>query len=126
MKTLTAKVFRVNGQFDIYANEKTVRTQSFYSLAKEMGRDWSAMSKRAKAIFRSRHICKPVQTKIEVFEVEATVPEIFSNHQLQEATIHYLIFPETRTIFLKCKCKNGFSGYETANFSIKQLEDINN
>ena len=124
MKTLTAKVFRVNGKFDIYANENTVRTQSYAVLAKEMGRDWSAMSKRAKANFRSRHICKPVQTKIEVFEVEATIPEIFSNYQLQEAAINYLIFPETGTIFLKCK--NGISGYETANFSIKKVEDINN
>ena len=124
MKTLTAKVFRVNGQFDIYANEKTVRTQSYAALAKEMGRDWEAMSKRAKANFRSRQICKPVQTKIEVFEIQATVPEIFSNYQLQEATIQYLIFPPTRTIFLKCK--NGVSGYETVNFSIKKLEDINN
>ena len=124
MKTLTAKVFRVNGQFDIYANEKTVRTQSYYSLAKEMGRDWEAMSKRAKTNFRSRHICKPVQTKIEVFEIQATVPEIFSNYQLQEAAINYLIFPSAGTIFLKCK--NGVSGYETVNFSIKKLEDINN
>ena len=124
MKTLTAKVFRVNGQFDIYANENTVRTQSYAALAKEMGRDWEEMSKRAKANFRSRHICKPLPTKIEVFEVEATVPEIFSNYQLKEAAIHYLIFPPTRRIFLKCK--NGVSGYETVNFSIKKLEDINN
>ena len=124
MKTLTAKVFRVNGRFDIYANENTVRTQSYAALAKEMGRDWEAMSKRAKANFRSRHICKPVTTKIEVFEVQARVPDIFSNYQLQEAAINYLIFPATRTIFLQCK--NGVSGYETVNFAIKKLEDINN
>lgn len=124
MKTLTAKVFKVNGQFDIYANEKTVRTQSYSSLAKEIGRDWEAMSKRAKANFRSRNICKPVATKIEVFEVQARVPEIFSNYQLQEAAINYLIFPATGSLFLECK--NGVSGYETANFSIKHLEDINN
>ena len=124
METLTAKGFRVNGQFDIYANENTVRTQSYSSLAKEMGRDWEEMSKRAKANFRRRNICKPVPTKIEVFEIQATVPYIFSNYQLQEAAINYLIFPATRTIFLKCK--NDVSGYETANFSIKKLEDINN
>jgi len=124
MKTLTTKVFKVNGQFDVYATETTVRTQGYADVAKEMGKDWDNMSSRSKGNFRRRHNCKPIPTRIEVFEIKATIPNIFSEHQLKDAAIHHLIHPATGTLFLRCK--NGESGYETVSFTIKRLEDIIN
>ena len=121
MKTITTKVYRVNGQFDIYADENTKRFQSYASLASEMGHDWHAMSKRAKSNFRKRHAnkIKEIPTKIEAFEVTATVPNIFSEFQLKDAAIRHLIHPGSGTLFLECK--NGVSGYSNVNFSIKKL-----
>ena len=120
MKTITTTVTRVNGQFDIYANDNPERTQSYASLAEEMGRNWDEMSKRAKANFRRRHQgeCKPIETNVEVYKVEATVPNIFGEFQLKEAAIQHLIFPNTPTIFLECK--NGKTGYQTTNFKIEK------
>jgi len=117
MKTLTTKVFKVNGQFDIFANENTKRTQNYSDLAKELGRNWTEMSKRAKTNFRKRQSenIKNIETKIETFAITATIPVIFSEFQLKEAIIQHLIHPASGTLFLKCK--NGETGYSTSNFT---------
>lgn len=118
MKTLSTTVVKVNGQFDIYATKDTQRIKDYADLAKELGKDWSLMSKRAKSNFRKRKQghCKPINTKIETFTITATIPNIFSEHQLKEATIHHLIFPNSCVLFLKCK--NGKKGYSTGDFNI--------
>lgn len=120
MKTISTTVVSINGQFDIYANETTQRTQNYADLALEQGKDYSAMSKSAKLNFRKRNQgkCKVVEETIEVFKITATIPNIFSEFQLKEATIHHLIFPASQTIFLKCK--NGKTGYSTGNFKINK------
>jgi hypothetical protein len=124
MKTIETKVFKVNGQFDVYANEDTRRIESYAALAAEMGRDWKSFSPRAKRNFRRRHAekLKYLPTTIEVYSVTATIPNIFSEFQLKEATIQFLIFEMTGTLFLRCK--NGVSGYETTNFVIKKEASI--
>ncbi|WP_026755041.1 hypothetical protein [Sediminibacter sp. Hel_I_10] len=118
MTTLSTTVFKINGQFDIYASENTVRYQNYSDLAEEMGLNWKEMSKRARSNFRRKNQenIKPIATNIEAFHITAEVPQIFDEHQLKEATIHHLIFPSSNTIFLKCK--NGKTGYSTSNFSI--------
>ena len=118
MTTLTTTVVKVNGQFDIYATETTQRIQNYADLANELGKDWDAMSKRAKSNFRKRNQgnCKNIDTNIEIYNITAHVPSIFSEHQLKEAVIHHLIFPTSGTLFLKCK--NGKTGYSTGDFKI--------
>jgi len=122
MKTLTTQVVKVNGQFDIYADENTKRVQSYSDLATEMGRNWEDMSKRSKSNFRKRHAdkIKEITTQIEVFEITATVPVIFGEYQLKQATINHLIHPASGNIFLECK--NGTTGYSTDNFKINQIK----
>jgi len=118
MKTITTKVIKVNNQFDIYATEKTKRVQNYSDLAAELGKNWYEMSNRSKSNFRKKqqNNIKEINTKIEVFNVTAKIPNIFSKFQLKEAAIHHLIFPNSGTIFLKCK--NGKTGYSTGNFKI--------
>jgi hypothetical protein len=117
MKTIETTVCRVNGQFDRFASENTVRVQSYASLASEHGKSWSDMSARQKANFRRRHSgdLKDIETTVEVFHVTAVVPEIFHEFQVKEAAIHALIL-NSSTLFVECK--NGTSGWETSNFSI--------
>ena len=120
MKTITTQVVKVNGQFDIYANENTKRFQYYADLAEEMGRDWNGMSKRSKSNFRKRHAdkLKEITTTIQVYEVTATVPNIFREFQLKQAAINHLIHPGS-AIFLECK--NGRTGYQTGDFKINQI-----
>ena len=122
MQVLKTQVVKVNGQFDVYASENTKRFQQYADLATEMGRNWNEMTKRARANFRKNHAdkIKEIPTKIEVFEVTATIPLIFGEYQLKEAAIHHLIFPNSGTLFLECK--NGKTGYSTSNFKIGQLK----
>ena len=121
MKTLTTKIVKVNGQFDIYANENTKRFQNYADLAVEMGRNWDDMSKRSKSNFRKRHAdkIKEIPTQIEVFQITATIPEIFGEYQLKQSAINHLIHPASATIFLKCK--NNISGYQTNKFTIEKI-----
>ena len=112
MKNLETKIYKVNGQWDAYANENTVRTQSFAQVAAENGRIWDEMTSRQKSNFRKRHTCKPIPTTIEVFSVTAYVPYVFSEFQLQEAAINAMIHNRRNSIFLECK--NGKTGYEAS------------
>jgi hypothetical protein len=123
MKTISTKVFKVNGRFNIYASEETREKQSYAALAAEMGRDWNSISKCGRANFKKRHAekLKFLPTLIEVYGVTATIPNIFGETQLKEAAIQHLIF-QTSTLFLRCR--NGVSGYETTNFIIKKEELI--
>jgi len=118
MKTLSTKVFKVNGQFDIHASEATQRTENYADLAHQQGRVWSEMSKRAKNNFRKRcqKNIKNIKTNIETFVITANVPNMFSESQLKEASIRFLINPSMKTLFLECK--NGKRGYSTGNFEI--------
>ena len=123
MKTIETKIYKVNGQWDVYANESTVRTQSFSQVASELGRNWDEMTSRQKSNFRKRHTCNTVETTIEVYSVMATVPEIFSVYQLQEAAINAMIHGRKQTVFLECK--NGRTGYE-AIAAIEHVETLVN
>ncbi|WP_291871073.1 hypothetical protein [Maribacter sp.] len=120
MKTISTTVLKVNGQFNVYATEKTKITQNYSDLAEELGRDWDLMSKRSKANFRKKQQgnCKEIDTTITVYNVTATVPNIFSEFQLKEAAINHLIHPASGTLFLMCK--NGKTGYSTGNFTINK------
>jgi hypothetical protein len=121
MKTITTKVFKINGQFDKYAHENTRKSQSYSDLALEMGRNYSEMSKRQRANFRKRHATKikGINTNVEIFEVTAEIPVIFSEYQLKEAAIHSIIH-ESRSLFLLCR--NGKTGYNVNNFKIKKIK----
>jgi hypothetical protein len=125
MKNLRTEVVRVNGQYDVYADRNTVRYQSYADLAAEMGKDWGNMNKRQKSNFRRENASriKPIPTRIEVYLIEAIVPNIFGEHQLKQAAIDHLIHPGRGTIFLECK--NGVSGWSTTNFKISKGEDKN-
>jgi hypothetical protein len=121
MKKLTTQIFKVNGKFDIYADENTKRVQDYSELAVKMGREWKDMSKRSKSNFRKRHAdkIKEIPTKVKVFDVSAIVPDIFGEYQLKEAAINNLIH-KSSSLFLKCK--NGKTGYSTGNFLINKVK----
>jgi len=118
---IKTKIFKINGQFDKYATEGTVRYQNWSDLAKELGKDWDNMTKRQKTNFRYRHPgqLKPIPTNVEIYEVKANVPPLFGESQLIDAAIHALIF-KRKTLFLECK--NGISGWETADFTITKIK----
>jgi len=121
MKTLTTKVVKINGQFDVYSDENAKRFQNYSDLAAELGRDWNEMSKRARANFRRRNAdkVKEIPTHVECYEITATIPVIFGEYQLKRAAINHLIHPATGTIFLECK--NGRTGYSTNNFQLNKV-----